>query len=403
MKIVLMAIIVLTPIISNAGDWLPPACGTGYQYRTPQDDLDDAIKSHDISKVQAALKIKGVKTNYDYYTDYKSNCAPPIFVAISEGQADILNLLIQNGADVNSIMHMSKGFRTPLMWAAIDGQTAIVKEILKYPQIRINQIADNLYEETALFLAVINERYEAALLIANRPEVNVNIMAYRYSSPTPLLMLISNAFCNSAFQLCPRPKIDLNLAAILAKKSGSFINSDIPLTRPIRDAVWSKNDDLVDALLTSKELDVFTAGKSGSSGLDEAIWVDNAYAVQKIISRPELPANLIEKYVTNYPEVSGLSTHKISLAFAALFESPSLDPNAIDSNGKSLLERYADQPQYVLPLLKNPKVNVNIHNGGPLRSARSAYALKKCEKWPLDDQCKVIDSYISELKKMGAY
>ncbi len=379
---------------------LPRACDTGYSYKTPQNDLDDAIRSHDIIKVQAALQNPKVKINYDYYKDYESDCAPPIFVAIEEDQPDIFNLLVQNGADINSVMHILDNkaiYRTPLMWAAIKGKTGIAKEILNYPQVRINSFDYNQRGETALFLAIKNTNYEIASLIANRPEVDVNITASWYWNRTPLLMLIGNAFCKSSKKPCPNPKIDYNLVAILSQKSGLFINSDIPNSRPIRDAVYSKNDIVVDALLTSKEIDLFNAGKSGSSGLDEAIWVDNAFAVKKIISRPELPLGLIEKYVTSSPKVSGLHENMISPAFAALFESPALDPNAIDANGKSLLERYAGQPEYVFPILKNPKVDVNINNGGPLRAAR--WALQTCKS---DDRCKTIGLYLSELKKLGA-
>lgn len=402
MKFVLIAIIALLPIISNATEWLPIACGTGSQYRTPQDDLNDAIKSHDILKVQSALQIQGVKTNYNHVS-----CAPPIFVAISEGQSDILNLLVHAGADINSVMHISDGgdskYRTPLMWAAYEGQTQLVKEILNYPQVRVNDQAQYYNGETALFLAVAKEHYDAAILIANRPEVDVNIMVPRYWQRTPLLVLLTDVSCKPVYGgSCLWPKIDLNLVSILAQKSGSFINSDVPHTRPIRDAVWSKNDGVVDALLTSEDLDLFSVGKSGSSGLDEAIWVDNAYAVSKIIARSELPAGLLEKYVTNFPKVSQLSSFNISLAFAALFESPKLDPNTLDANGKSLLERYADQPKYVFPLLKNPKIDININNGGPLRAANLAYVYGSCAKNSSDAKCKEIATYINELKKLGA-
>jgi ankyrin repeat protein len=371
-------------------------CGTGYPYKTPQDTLEDAIKSHDIQMIQNALQVSGVRLNFSPRDSI--DCAPPLFDAVDEDQADVIRLLIQRGADVNAKMFTNE-FRgetesfSALMWAARNGKTNSALELLTYSNLDLN--ASGKHNETALYLAIRGLHYEIATLIADRPDANVNTVERCTSgevpNTTPLILLIRNF-----------PEfVDLNLLKTLAKKSGPFINSGQTLQTPLDAAIHTYDQGILDALFVSQELNPFVAvRKDGRSGLDEAIWIDNADAVRKIIARPGLPNGLLESLVINFPKTSAVVSTYAS-AFAALFESPLLDPNAIDANGRSLLERYANEPRYVLPLLKSSKIDVNINNGGPLKAAKAALAA--CSRIKGPNYCVELESYVAALEALGAH
>jgi ankyrin repeat protein len=113
---------------------------------------------------QALLSAPGIDINAQ-----KSNGATALYVAIANGQDDVVKALIDKGADVN--IANNDGW-TPLMLAIQEGLLTITQALLSAPGIDIN--AQKSDGATALFVAAANGNYDVVkALIKQGADVDI--------------------------------------------------------------------------------------------------------------------------------------------------------------------------------------------------------------------------------------
>lgn len=109
--------------------------------------------------VEQLLK-KGANKEHRNVSDYT-----PLSLAASGGYVNIIKLLLQNGAEINSRTGSKLGI-SPLMLAAMNGNTAAVKLLLDMGSDINAQIETN--KNTALTLACFQGRQEVVSLLLDR-------------------------------------------------------------------------------------------------------------------------------------------------------------------------------------------------------------------------------------------
>ena len=119
------------------------------------------------------------------HCDGKGCCA--LFYAVNDGNDEIVQLLVQSGADVN-VLAGGNG-QTPIIAATINSRVEMVKLLSQNPDIDINHSDDDGY--SALMYAVKNSHFEIVqLLVESGADVNVSDDD---TGQTPLMIsLLSN-------------------------------------------------------------------------------------------------------------------------------------------------------------------------------------------------------------------
>ena len=131
-----------------------------YASSNPADNLTDAIAVNDLAKVKEFLA-KGVNVN--------SGCSSgqlPIMEALGDDKAEILDFLLDHGADVNLTATVAGMEMTPLGVAVSNGLTASVKKLLDHGA-QTEKEKQLLLQETVLFSAVRNGNPEIVRLLVD--------------------------------------------------------------------------------------------------------------------------------------------------------------------------------------------------------------------------------------------
>ncbi|TVY36964.1 Ankyrin repeat domain-containing protein [Lachnellula subtilissima] len=112
-----------------------------------------------------------------------------IHIAARNGNNLILNILIQQNADLNE---KDNDGRTPLVYAVIEGHRSIVTSLLAHGA-RIDEVdCDN---RSALHWAVLHQRQEILkILLERKQEQKLDVNAYDFSGWTPIHMAIYAEF-----------------------------------------------------------------------------------------------------------------------------------------------------------------------------------------------------------------
>lgn len=101
----------------------------------------------------------------------------------------------------------------PIHQAAITGNVRIMKLILDYPNVNIN--AYNFYKQSPLYLSILHNNTDVALLLLNQKKINVNgfkkIEKINYCKNSPLIIAIKNKNICVIEKLVENPKLILDM------------------------------------------------------------------------------------------------------------------------------------------------------------------------------------------------
>ena len=107
----------------------------------------------------------------------------------------------------------------PIHQAAINGNVKIMKLILDYPNININEY--NFYKQTPLYLSILHNNTDIALLLLNQKRINVNgyrkldrsnkSNQFKFYRNSPLIIAIKNKNYQVIEKLVENPKLILDM------------------------------------------------------------------------------------------------------------------------------------------------------------------------------------------------
>ncbi|MDO5465374.1 MAG: ankyrin repeat domain-containing protein, partial [Akkermansia sp.] len=165
--------------------------------------------------------------------------------AASDGDKELLALLIAAGADVNAA---NKNGETPLYLAAYNGRTECVKLLLAAPGIDVNKADKD--DWTPLYGAASNGHSACMKLLLAAPGIDVN-KANKYGS-TPLERAAGAGRSECVKLLLSAPGIDVNKAT------------------PLYWAAWNGHSECVRLLLAAPGIDVNKADEDGKTPVKAA-------------------------------------------------------------------------------------------------------------------------------------
>ncbi len=153
-----------------------------------------AIKSEDINKVKSLIKSR-INVNEVYENGYTA-----LMVAASKGNVEIVKLLIETGADLESY---DNNGNTSFMHAFFNHQKEAVVKFLLTKNVNIEVVNDQ--EQTPLILAALNNHYKSIeLLIKSKAKIEFKGQLER----TALMHAVNNN-CIEAVKLLIKNKADI--------------------------------------------------------------------------------------------------------------------------------------------------------------------------------------------------
>jgi ankyrin repeat protein len=175
--------------------------------------MSDAIQAHDLEKLVRMLKEDPSRVH-----QRETNEETPLHRAVWEGQEEMASLLIDAGADVNSLELNDEN--TPLHYAAQAERPATVAELL------IRKGADiekpNRAKETPLFVAAMRNQDVAKVLIDHGAFIDLNsavllgdtnrVRVLLEDDPQLLRVGFPDLLLDTALQRCSKDIVELLLA-----------------------------------------------------------------------------------------------------------------------------------------------------------------------------------------------
>lgn len=131
--------------------------------KTLYQDFYQAVLNNKVDEAKELIK-EGVNVK----ASFGSVAVPPLIIAVHENNPEMVQLLLENGANIN--VRESEG-NTPLLMAAQFGFKDIVKKLL---QVGADINSKNYFEQTALDLANESGNAEIAKLLVNKSK-GINI------------------------------------------------------------------------------------------------------------------------------------------------------------------------------------------------------------------------------------
>ena len=183
-------------------------------------NLLNAVKSNDLTGVEVLLGIRARDTSRDTSTgwgevidvNFSLEGETMLMVAIEKGYKEIVERLLQvRGIDVNRQVTYEHTI-SALMYASEIGKKDIVELLLKQP--RINPNLEDFHGNTALFLAINNNREEVVnvLLDNGKHGFQINLNHQNRDGHTALMLAILEPHRGHIVQaLLKKDNVDLNL------------------------------------------------------------------------------------------------------------------------------------------------------------------------------------------------
>lgn len=127
-----------------------------------------------------------------------------LLYASSSGLVDIVELLLEKGADINLLSFRNE---TALHVASSHGHFEVVKFLIEHDDNLLNKIDTD--GNTALHLAVQNGRFKIAEFLLSISGIEVNTVNKKHESP--LMLAVSENRMRIVTLLCQNPNVDINL------------------------------------------------------------------------------------------------------------------------------------------------------------------------------------------------
>ena len=358
-----------------------------------------AIKNNLINNYTGKPSKKQVVTNPAQKTELPSFIDAKSFVNINfmanihdyarQGNWQGIEEELNWGTSVNSTNFYNE---TPLMLASTCGQTQVVEKLLEYNNINVNQ--KDYYGSTALMLAKNGDIAEKLLA---HPDIDVNLQDGTYA--TALIRAAKNNKKDVVEKILEHPDVDINIkddygykAAAWAyqndyndiarmilnyqrgvdkRQLGTMINAvDRQGDTALHRAVKKGQTDIVERLLTNKDIDVNKKDKRGKTALLFATNSKYDDIAIKLIEHPETDVNAQDDEEKQTPLIWAIRNLKLDVV-GKLLERPDIDVNIQDIDGRTALFYAAlmGYPKIMEKLLEHPDIDVNVQdNNGHLAS-----------------------------------
>jgi len=205
----------------------------------------------------------------------------PLLAAVEAGcSGEVVNSLLRcKGVDVNC-GNTVNGY-TPLIWAADEGYVEVVEELLKHPEIQVNQPDKDGY--TALIWAADLNQPEIVKMLVQHKDIDVNAT-----------------------------DVDGHTALIWATDKG--------------------NIEVVNHLLNHKDIDVNIQDNDGLSALMCAATMGQVEVAKRLLEVEEVEVNL-QDYDEGHTALIAAVNKNLVKVVEALIEHPKLDLNLKDRHG----------------------------------------------------------------------
>jgi len=266
----------------------------------------DACRSGDLSTVRQLIA-EGVDIN-DMYEDYTG-----LMAAIYANNKEIVDMLL-TCPDINVNIRNNLG-RTALYKAMVEGNSDIVSMILSRADTRLHYVIPLVWSvvvwsgETVLQYACRENKAEFVKKILEHPSCNKDIVNKKDHNGKTAAMIAEDWGYHGCVGM---------IRDYLANDEyvGACLSGDLSTVRQLivegvdingmcrngnRDctglmgAIWSKNMDLVNLLLTCPDIDVnIRSSHRGDTALWSAIWGDNAEIVRMLLSRGDVDVNITD-------------------------------------------------------------------------------------------------------------
>ncbi|MBE6417935.1 MAG: hypothetical protein E7033_05660 [Akkermansiaceae bacterium] len=319
-----------------------------------------------------------------------------------ENDADVLELLIQDGVNVNA---QDEDCETPLIWAAYLGHYKCVELLLAAPGIDVN--AQNKGGNTALHGASAVGQNKCIKLLLQSPGVDINLQ--NKNGYTPLIAAASVGHSECVKLLLESPGIDINLQEkngctplIVAAAAGHsecvklLLNApgidanlhDINEQTPLIAAAATGHSECVKLLLNAPGIDVNQQEKNGCTPLIVAAAAGHSECIKLLLNAPGIDVNQQEKNgCTPLIVAAGAGQRE---CVKLLLESPAIDVNLQEKNGCSplIIAISTKQSDCVKILLESPNIDVNLpeKNGCPPLTIAAGAGLTECVKLLVADK-----------------
>lgn len=232
-----------------------------------------AVKTNNIQHVQFLLeKALKQKTSIDIINRFETNDETGwntlLNWAVACKHADVVDLLLQHGANPNTPAALDQKYNAPLHFAILNNCGKIARLILQNPRTRIDQ--PNRWGQTALHLAASKDHsIMVQLILYYLKRRNLNVSAHLNLIDDSLISPLHHAAQHRSGVIA---KILLNYDILLEQKDSSR-------ETPLHWAVYHKTDTVV-RLFIERKMDVNSKNLWGNTVLHLAATSDSESAVQ---------------------------------------------------------------------------------------------------------------------------
>ena len=231
--------------------------------------LRQAVIFHDENMVELLVNLEKIDMN-----NRDGDGSTVVFQAVCHNLPLYINLFLQNEKTDPNITGKN-GF-TPLSVAAISGQTECVREILNSPKTDINQ--RDSAGNTAIITACSRNNIEMVKLLLLYKNVNINARGYIGNTALITASLIGSLDIVKCL-VESRDDININL-----RNDGG--------NTPLQEACKNKRTDVVEYLLSLKDINVNSWNKKGEAAITITARLGDYKTMGALLNYPDIDANI---------------------------------------------------------------------------------------------------------------
>lgn len=302
----------------------------------------------------------------------------PLHEAASSGFLNIVQLLIDKGANINQLSFQEK---TPLHCACANGHFDIVKFLVeKEKSLQINKFSFNMKDcngDTPLHLAAKNGFASIVEYLINDEKIYV-INDKNKNDSTPLTVAINSCRFHVVEVLCRNKKVDVNIKEINnSPLSIAVAQNVLPIVKvmvveaadridinasngfnsnSLQQALKYGNNDIALFLLDNPKIDVTVKNNDNRHVLSYAAEIGNIAVVRKIL---ELNSTMLQNQINNNETKSSNKNDNINCDDKNC-EKHTFDINDVDFFGQTALHLAAKNGHFeIMKLLIDAGIDIN--------------------------------------------